>query len=315
MLSTTLMKSLQSRMERRRFLRTAALGGAGAATALAGTTLGALPARALSAAGANDVSDATIFNFALNFEYLGSQYYLAATGNAPLPASLTGASGGLLLPSGNLRVPFQSAATSNFALQLAIDEQAHVTFIRAAIAAEGGTPVSQPLIDLNGSWSTLAAAAGLIPPGGTFNPFASEANFFVGAYVLEDVCVTALAGAAPLITDPTNLSYAASILGVEGYQVGLIRSFLSEIGGGIATNAISNLRSNLSNAVMPTGMVNDVGTLVTGNGFNFTNVDYNAHAFRRTPQQVLAIAYGTSSTGVTGGGFFPNGVSGTIRST
>ncbi len=308
-------KTLQQRLERRNLLRQMILGTAGVATGLAGVTLDASPARAISPAGANDVSDATIFNFALNFEYLGAQYYLAALGQNPLPPSLTGASGGLSLPSGSTRVPFNSAATAGFAQQLAVDEQGHVIFIRAAIAAEGGTPISQPLIDLNASWTALAVAAGLLQPGQTFNPFSSEANFFVGAYVLEDVCVTALCGAAALLTDPNNLAYAASILGVEGYQVGLIRSYLSEIGGDLATNAISALRSNLSNAVMPTGMVNDVGTGVNGNAFNFTNVDYNAQAFRRTPQQVLAIAYGTSVIGATGGGFFPKGVNGTIIAT
>ena len=311
----SLTKTLQQRLERRSFLRRAALGSAGVATSLAGVTLGAAPAYALNPAGANDVSDAQIFNFALNFEYLGAQYYLAATGNAPLPPNLTGASGGLQLPPGSTRVPFNSPATAGFAQQLAVDEQAHVIFIRAAIAAEGGTPINQPLINLNTSWSALAVAAGLLQPGQTFNPFSSEANFFLGAYVLEDVCVTALCGAAALLTDPNNLAYAASILGVEGYQVGLIRSFLSEIGGDVATNAISALRSNLSNAVMPTGMVNDVGTGGNGNPFNFVNADYNANAFRRTPQQVLAIAYGTTVVGATSGGFFPNGVNGTINAT
>ena len=311
MLSFPFAKALQHRLERRNFLRNLALGSAGVATAVASAS----PARALSAATANDVSDAQIFNFALNFEYLGSQYYLAATGNAPLPASLTGTSGGLQLPSGNTHVPFQSAATAGFAQQLAVDETAHVTFIRAAIAAEGGAPINQPLINLNTSWSSLAMSAGLIAAGQTFNPFSSEPNFFLGAYVLEDVCVTALCGAAALLTDPNNLAYAASILGVEGYQVGLIRSFLSEIGGDVATDAISALRSTLTNAIQNTGMTNDFGTGVVGNPFNFTNVDYNAQAFRRTPQQVLGIAYGTTVVGATGGGFFPNGVNGTFTVT
>ena len=314
MKSFSLSRALQHRLERRNFLRNTALSTAGLATALAGSTLGARPARAASTATANDVSDAQIFNFALNFEYLGAQYYLAATGNPPLPVAVTGASGGLQLPPVTA-VPFNSRATSYFALQLANDEVAHATSIREVITAEGGTPISQPLINLNTSWSALAAAAGLIPAGATFNPFASEANFFVGAYVLEDVCVTALCGAAALITDPTNLAYAAGILGVEGYQVGLIRSYLSEIGGDTATDAISTLRATLAAAITPTGVPDDVGTGAEGNPFNFTNGDVNAQAFRRTPQQVLAIAYGTATVGATGGGFFPNGVNGPFVAT
>ena len=313
-MSNLLSRALQQRLERRSFLRRAIMGSAGVATILSSETLGSRRARALSAATINNVTDAEIFNFSLNFEYLGSQYYLAATGNPPLPASVTGTSGGLELPSVT-KVPFESAATSNFALQLANDEIGHATSIREVITSEGGVPINQPLINLNSSWTTLAMAAGLISTGQAFDPFATEANFFVGAYVLEDVCVSALCGAAALITNPTNLAYAGSILGVEGYQVGLIRSYLSEIGGDVATDAISTLRATLANAITPTGVPDDVGTGAEGNPFNFTNGDVNAQAFRRTPQQVLAIAYGTTAVGATGGGFFPNGANGTFTTT
>ena len=314
-MSSRLTEIMRERLQRRRFLRGAAFGSAGLTGLLAASTMGASPALALAGTAVNNASDAQIFNFALNFEYLGSQYYLAALGANPLPASLTGASGGLVLPSGSTAVPFESAATAGFAEQLAVDEYAHVAFIRAALAAAGAAPINQPLIDLSTSWSSLAAAAGLVAPGQTFNPFASEAYFFVGAYVLEDVCITALCGAAGLLTNPTNLAYAASILGVEGYQVGLIRSYLSEIGGNLATNAISSLRATLSNAIAPGGVPDDNGTGAAGNPYNFTNVDDQGQAFRRTPQQVLAIAYGTSTVGAAGGGFFPKGVNGSFTTT
>ena len=166
------------------------------------------------------------------------------------------------------------------------------------------------MIDLKNSWTSLAMAAGLIEQGQTFNPFESETTFLLGAYVLEDVCVTALCGAAHLINDPTNLSYAASILGIEGYQIGMLRQRLSAIGAGPATNAISYVRSALSNQILNVGP-DDNGTDYNGNPFNFTNVDVNAQAFRRTPQQILNIAYGGTSP--TSGGFFPNGVGGAIN--
>jgi hypothetical protein len=38
-------------------------------------------------------------------------------------------------------------------------------------------------------------------------------------------------------------------------------------------------------------------------------------AFSRTPQQVLNILYLTPEAGVAGGGFFPNGANGAIRTT
>ena len=295
---------LRNSVDRRSFIGRAGLGLAGLATAASGAVLYSEPARAQA------LTDADIFNFALNFEYLGAQYYLAAIGST-LPSNLTGAGAAAVTLPSPTAVPFQDTAVGYFAQQLAVDEVAHVTFIREALVASGVTPISQPAINLSTSWTTLAVAAGLIAPGQAFNPFASETDFLLGAYVLEDVCVTALCGAAPLISSKTNLAYAASILGVEGYQVGLIRSRLSAIGAGAATDAISALRSNLSNAVFNTG-VNDVGTSANGNPFNFTNADVSAQAFRRTPQEVLSIAYGG---GAAGGGFFPNGVNGPITTT
>ena len=275
----------------------AGIGTGGLAMAVATGALSASPAEAAG------ITDAEIFNFALNFEYLGAEYYLTALGSS-LPSKLTLGGGPVTRPASAL-VPFESEAGGYFAQQLANDEYAHVEVIQEALRAEGGTPISEPAIDLINSWNGLAQAAGL---GSSFNPFASEADFLVGAYVLEDVCVTALCGAAALLTNKTNLAYAASILGTEGYQVGMIRSRLSAIGGGAVTDAISALRSKLSNEVQNVGP-DDNGTSVNGNAYNFTNVDINGQAFRRTPQQVLKIAYGG---GTGSGGFFPSGVNGSI---
>ena len=306
---------------RRSFLRNSGIGVAGIGATLAGTS--PLASAAAPPNPGSKLTDVDIFNFALNFEYLGAEYYLAAIGAKPLPATLTSGpkgavSGGVTLPS-NPAVPFENEAIFYFAEQLAVDEYAHVSVIREVL---GNKAVVEPAIDLVNSWTVLATAAGLIAPGQTFNPFASEVDFLLGAYVLEDTCVTALCGAAALIQSPTNLSYAASILGVEAYQVGMIRQRLSAIGAGAATNAISNLRSNLADEVFPLGVngVNDFGTDANGNAFNFTNVDDNAQAFRRSFTQILAIAYGSGQVLANGqprssGLFFPTGVSGSINVT
>ena len=304
MLSDSFKKIMQVGTDRRRFLRSAGIGTSGLAMAVASGALTATPAEARRIRNAA-ITDADIFNFALNFEYLGAEYYLTALGSS-LPTSLTLGGGPVITPPGSNLVPFGSEAGGYFAQQLANDEYAHVAVIQEALRAEGATPISEPTIDLYNSWNGLSLAAGL---GTTFDPFGSEIAFLVGAYVLEDVCVTALCGAAALLTSKTNLAYAASILGTEGYQVGMIRSRLSALGGGAVTDAISALRSKLSNEVVPGSAPDDFGTDANGNAFNFTNVDINGQAFRRTPQQVLAIAYGGNTTK---GGFFPKGVNGTI---
>ncbi len=254
-------------------------------------------------ASAATVTDVDIFNFALNFEYLGSEYYLRATTGKGLSnyAMVTGTTPAGTV-TGGAPVPFQTDAVGYYAQGLANDELGHVQVIREVL---GSAAISEPSIDLADSWSVLAAAAGLVPAGGSFDPYSSEINFLLGAYVLEDVCVTALAGAAALLTNPDNIAYAASLLGAESYQAGLIRAYLAGVGAGDATNAISALRQTLSG-------VGDHGTDYDSNPFNFTNTDSTGQAYRRTTSQVLAIAYGNSTPGTAMGLFFPSGVNGTI---
>ena len=282
-------------LDRRRVLRGAATAALAGTVVAGGATVGCNPAYAAP------FTDADLFNFALNFEYLGAQYYLhGLTGQGLSPALLTGTyTQGPLLVGGP--VAFQSDAIRQYVQRLAADEVGHVTFIRAVL---GASAIAQPQIDLVNSWTALALAAGLIVPGQTFNPYASDVGFLIGAYVLEDVCVTALAGAARFVTNKDNVEAAAGLLGVEGYQAGAIRTLLANLGAGQVTDAISTLRATLSG-------VGDQGTLAQGIAYNFTNTDSNALVFRRTPRQVLNVAYG--AVNAIAGGFFPSGVNGTIR--
>jgi hypothetical protein len=288
--------------DRRGLLR--ALGAGAAATAVAGTIAAGGLALSAQPAQAQAVTDVDIFNFALNFEYLGAEYYLHGLTGQGLPASLLTGTGTQGTVAAGGPTAFQNPAVAQYVQRLAADEQAHVIFIRSVL---GSAAIAEPTISLTpATWSTLAAAAGLIQPGQTFNPYAGDVAFLLGAYVIEDVCVTALAGAAALLTNKDNVEAAAGLLGVEAYQAGAIRTLLANVGAGAATDAISALRASLSG-------VGDNGTLVQGQPYNFTNVDSNALVFRRTPQQVLNIAYGGTGRLGVGGGNFPNGVNGTIR--
>jgi hypothetical protein len=178
---------------------------------------------------------------------------------------------------GGAAVPFQSSTIQQFAKKISIDEQAHVRFLRSAL---GSAAVARPTIDLYNSFNTLAVAAGLIKAGQTFNPFADDVSFLLGAYVFEDVGVTAYHGAAALIQSKAYLAAAAGILAVEAYHAGNIRTVLFDRGQGPATEAISAVRAALS------GANDDQGVVMNGVA-NITPTDVNALAFSRTTAQVL----------------------------
>ena len=273
---------------------------------LSALAMGAITAVGTKTAQAATYTDADILNFALNLEYLEAEYYLRAVTGSGLTSAMTGvASSQVIAPSSTL-VPFQNSAIAYWAQRIANDELAHVNFLRLGL---GTSAVPEPTIDLVNSFTTLAVAAGLIPSGQTFNPFESEINFLIGAYIFEDVGVTAYAGAANKLTSPANIAYGASILAVEAEHAGCIRSYLAGQGGGAVTNAISALRQKLSG-------VTDNGTDLSasgGNPFSFANTDYNGQVYRRTPEEVLNVVFGAPGTGVTSGLFFPKGVSGYFK--
>jgi len=279
---------------RRAFIGALGLGVAGA-TLLGGGAL------------AQALTDMDIMNFALNFEYLGAQFYSYATTGSGIPKSLLSGTGTRGRVTGGAKVKFQSRFVRAYADQLASDELGHVKAVRSAL---GAAAIAQPEISLGPAFAAAAQAAG-IP--GTFDVFADDTSFLLGAFVLEDVCVTALHGAAPLLQSPANLDAAAGLLGVEAYQAGMIRVKLYELASAgqtvIFTNTqlISNLRTTLSDNANPP---DDQPIQVNGMA-NIVPADANSIAFARTPREVLNIAYGAQNA--SQGQFFPNGVNGTIR--
>jgi hypothetical protein len=278
--------------------------GAASAAALAAISAGGLAA---SSTPAQAAGDADIFNFALNLEYLEAEFYLrAATGQGLAATDVTGTGTQGTVTGGSL-VPFKSPAIQQYAQRIAVDEQAHVKFIRAVL---GSSAVAEPTINLTTSFTGLAIAAGLIVPGQTFNPFADDISFLLGASIFEDVGVTAYAGAASSIANPNYLTAAAGILAVEAYHSGAIRTLLADIGAGVAFGAISNLRGVLSAAVGGAGTNAEVGILIPGNAYNFDPVDSNGLAFRRTTSQVLNIVYGGGAA--SNYLFFPNKMNGNV---
>jgi hypothetical protein len=265
----------------------------------------ALSPRAMAQAAA--VTDTDILNFALNLEYLEAQFYtLATTGKTidQIGISITsggGSTGGSVTVKANAAVQFVTPLLQQFAGEIAKEEQNHVTFLRTAL---GASAVAMPNIDLMNSFNAFAQAAGLGP---TFDPFANETNFLLGAFIFEDVGVTAYSGAAGLISSGSYLDKAAGILAVEAYHAGSIRTRIFAAGAQAqtASQLIATARAKLD------GTNNDdIGVGLSGGVATIVDADANAIAFSRTTAQVLKVVYGG---GTNSGAFFPNGLNGTIK--
>jgi hypothetical protein len=254
-------------------------------------------------------TDSDILNFALNLEFLEAQFYtLATTGMTLDQAGIStksgaGAAGGTVTVKSGAKVSFTTPSLQQFATEVATDEQNHVKFLQTAL---GANAVGMPNIDLMNSFNALATAAGL---GSTFDPFASEANFLLGAYIFEDVGVTAYQGAAGLISNKTYLDKAVGIHNVEAYHAAGIRTRIFQAGAGAqsASQAIAATRAKLDGT-----NTDDIGVSVNGNASTIVDCDSNGMTFARNTTQVLSIVYGGGAAG-KGGAFFPAAMNGTIK--
>ncbi|GIW27139.1 MAG: hypothetical protein KatS3mg070_0502 [Meiothermus sp.] len=259
--------------------------------------------------------DVAVLNFALNLEYLEAAFYLAAVGRINEIKNI-GGNAEIRLPSGfdgTSPIAGMSPDVLEYAQEIAEDELAHVKFLRQAL---GSAAVDRPVIDLDQAFRAAgnAASNGAIT---NFNPFANELFFIHGAFIFEDVGVTAYKGAAKLITDKNNvLDPAAGILAVEAYHAGLIRLLLHERKDMMVTSsltveqvvqAISDLRGSV-------GGGKDEGITKMSKA-NLVAADANAVAYGRTTSEVLKIVYLTSNAGVSMGSFFPMGLNGSIKTT
>jgi len=313
-------------------------------SALAGLVLAGMTKKAEAQ---TTLTDNDILNFALNLEYLEANFYnLAVYGvtidKLPTPIAITGTGtqGTVTTKASFAPVPFSIPTIKAYATETALEEGRHVSFLRGAL---GAAAVAQPAIDLVNSFNALAMDAGI---AGSFDPFANDAYFLIGAYIFEDVGVTAYHGAAGSISSPTTLGAAAGILAVEAYHAGLVRTAINALDMAATfaptgtltgyTQVISAFRSKLANPTPPaTGtpfttnggltaddqgidnsqMVALQGTSASYPSTTILDADNNSITFARTPQQILSIVTGNSPALSSGnkGVFFPAGLNGTIN--
>ena len=316
----------QRRLERRRFLRSAsvaglAIGGSSLLAACGSGDKNKAPTPTPTTSGSptptpsatTSYTDADLYALALNFEYLQANFYLQAVSGSGLAADLTkGAkdTDPVGTVTGGKKIAFTDSVIAEYAREIAADQLAHVTFLRTQLAS---AVVAQPDINIDGgasgAFTAFAKAAGVISSG-TFDPYASDDNFLLAAFLFADIGPTLYRGAFAYMSNTVLIEAAAGIGADEAYQAGLIRSTIYASGNSaLIANAdkISNWRDAVDG---PTD--DDRGLSGTGGASQVVpNDPQNAIVYGRTPGQVLNILF-QSANAVTKGGFFPNGIKGTI---
>jgi hypothetical protein len=262
---------------RRRFLKT--LGAASAA-------VGAMSLVAVPSAKAQSTKEIDILNFALNLEYLEAEFYTyAVTGKSitNFGIGVDGHAGGENPPAGGVttggsKVSFakEERLTEDLAAEIGVDERAHVALIRSAL---GKLAVARPNINLN------ALGFG----------FGSQSDFLKASRMLEDIGVSAYAGAAGLLTTPGIITTAGRLLAAEAEHVGAIRTQVARL------KIESSAMDGADIAPPPSGKAGQLLSINRTNGLPAT----------RTAGQVLFLAFGGKANAKRGG-FFPTGLNGSI---
>jgi hypothetical protein len=125
--------------------------------------------------------------------------------------------------------------------------------------------------------------------------FGNMNDFLRAARILEDIGVTAYSGAAGFLKTPEIISAAACLLGAEAEHAATIRTQIARLK--IPTTALDGVDL----IPPPSGEARQVLSINVSEGLIAT----------RTAGQVLYLAFG-GKAGVKQGGFFPNGLNGTI---
>jgi Ferritin-like domain len=281
-------------VDRRKFMRDMGIGAGIAGAALVGGRLGVLDAipginkvgLTSAAVQAGAITDTDILNFALNLEYLEAEFYtVGVTGETlkHMGFELGGTGkegptyGGNIVDLVNSSNRVDTTGQLRSAVEeIMYDEQQHVRLLRSAL---GSAAIAKPEINLN--------ALGI--------GFEGFLHFLAVARAFEDVGVSAYGGAAPLISSKTILATAARIALTEAYHAGSLRTFSA---------------ADKDEYVFPVDSQDIVPPPV---GQQFFAVNKQALSIVRTPGEVLAIVYHNTKIGTTSGGFFPEGVNGTIN--
>lgn len=271
---------------------------------------------------AQTTADIDFLNLVLNMEYLLAQFTSAVVRTAVDPARLTGNGvAGTAVIAGKA-VTFTDLVLSSIVAEMAADSRNHLLPIRSVI---GALAVRQPLIDISaGATAPFAVAmqrAGVVAAGATFDPYASEENMLYALFLLKGISVAAYRGLTASIGNRVVVQNFTGLLGAEAIHSASIRSYIYGRGA-----TLPRMRDNAEKIAAFQRSLNG-GAAFRGVGpvdRTYPGGTAGVRTARITPAQADGQAAGLSAgqllnqlylsaAAVTAGGFFPEGVNGTIR--
>jgi hypothetical protein len=186
------------------------------------------------------------------------------------------AAGGVTTGGSKVNFDNDEIFSRDVAAEIGVDERAHVILLRNAL---GSAAVAKPNINLN--------ALGI--------GFGNQVDFLAVAGILEDIGVTAYAGATGMLKTPAIVTTAARILAAEAAHSGSIHTQVARLK--IPSSAVDG--ADL--IPPPSGKTTQYLSINSGNGLVAT----------RTAEQVLYLAFGMTANAKQGG-FCPTGLNGKI---
>jgi hypothetical protein len=254
---------------------------------------------ALSSAGASTTRDVAALNFALNLECLEAEFYSWAAFGKGLNADQRG--------NGPASVGGRNASLGDYlgiASEIAGEEIKHVELLRGAL---GKMAVPCPAMDIGSAFAAAADAAFNTTLDPAFDPYAGKLKFLHGALLFEDVGVMAYNGAIDVIEDTKLAKVARSIMAVEAYHAGIVRTGLM---GYNRTTVVQPYNLTVGNATELIGRtlasllrLRDANLTISS---GLTPTDGNAMALSATARQVMNVLFLDRNS--TMGGFFPEGL-------
>ncbi|WP_242098494.1 ferritin-like domain-containing protein [Sphingomonas sp. CROZ-RG-20F-R02-07] len=255
--------------------------------------------------------EAVSLNLALNLEYLCAQYYSYAVNGTGLASDMVAGIGAQGRVLGGRQASLANTLVAQHAAESATDKLATVVALRGRL---GTSAAAQPTIDFTATatsaFSVAAQAAGLVASGVAFDPFASDANFLLSAFLLENAVAATYRREMATMAAGDALQTMTDNLGGAIYHGGLVRTLLSAQANGDAALTLSYTALSAYTAKLDGTDTGDQ-TLAGTNGDSANIVDSDGHAipFLRTPTQALNLVYLNRSAS-TAGGFLPSGTNG-----